>query len=217
MPKATRAGQGIALSPERFLEALIQAPPVVAALMRLQFYIGLRMEESIASKDSLKSWLNILKNGGSDLTVSGGTKGGKIRAVYIHKVNREAVFIAIAGALAATENAKSHFYPDAKNDRSAKTKYGQDLAALGLKKEASSHAMRRAFAVEDLLGYLQEGFNAKSALARVSQNLGHGDGRGRWVWNCYVKNSIRAEILDLLSGDTSMRLFASVESRRLAA
>ncbi|TDK59279.1 integrase domain-containing protein [Sapientia aquatica] len=204
VPKSTRIGHGIAIPIDRYLHAISLASATVAALMRLQYNMGLRMEEAIASKDSLKTWLSILKSGGSELTISAGTKGGKIRAVYIHPENREAVVIAIAAALGVTENGRSHFYPNSKNDASAKTTYGKNLSELGLAGEASSHSMRRAFAVENFLLYLKQGWNAKAGLARVSQDLGHGDGRGRWVWNNYIKHSLPPESTALLVGDKSI-------------
>jgi hypothetical protein len=38
--------------------------------------------------------------------------------------------------------------------------------------------------------YLAVGCSEKVALARTSNDLGHGDGRGRWVFNNYIRNSL---------------------------
>ena len=43
------------------------------------------------------------------------------------------------------------------------------------------HSLRYAFARERVEAYLQNGIPMAEALARSSMDLGHGDGRGRWV------------------------------------
>jgi site-specific recombinase XerD len=190
VPSATRIGEGLAIPVDMYMQALDAAGLTVQALMRLQHSLGLRMEEAISSIGSLRSWNRVLDNGSWDLTISEGTKGGKIRTVHIHAEIRQSVVDAVRGALSVTASGKHHFYPSAKNVESAKTLYGEELARLGLKDQYSSHSLRRAFAVIDYQLYLGKGYEEKASLSRVSQDLGHGDKRGRYVWNNYIKNSI---------------------------
>jgi hypothetical protein len=70
--------------------------------------------------------------------------------------------------------------------RAAKALYSNELSRAGLTGENSGHGLRRAFAQEQFRHYRDEGFCEADALARLSNDLGHGDGRGRWVWNNYL-------------------------------
>ena len=56
----------------------------------------------------------------------------------------------------------------------------------GLVGEDSNHGIRRLFAHRQVVHYLQSGLSREQALARLSNDLGHGDGRGRWVENNYL-------------------------------
>jgi hypothetical protein len=47
--------------------------------------------------------------------------------------------------------------------------------------------MRYAFACDRVDAYLQQGFSKSTAFAMTSQDLGHGDGRGRYVERVYYK------------------------------
>ena len=60
-------------------------------------------------------------------------------------------------------------------------------ARAGLVGEDSNHGLRRLFAHRQVVHYLQSGLSREEALARLSNDLGHGDGRGRWVENNYLR------------------------------
>jgi len=49
------------------------------------------------------------------------------------------------------------------------------------------HALRYAFVRARVDAYLQNGIPMAEALARTSMDLGHGDGRGRWVKSVYLR------------------------------
>jgi hypothetical protein len=49
------------------------------------------------------------------------------------------------------------------------------------------HALRYAWAREHMDAYLAEGIPIGEAMARTSMDLGHGDGRGRWVKMVYLR------------------------------
>jgi len=52
-----------------------------------------------------------------------------------------------------------------------------------------SHSARYAFAQERVRAYReQQGYSRREARAAASQDLGHGDGRGRYVASVYVRN-----------------------------
>jgi hypothetical protein len=50
-----------------------------------------------------------------------------------------------------------------------------------------SHAARYAFARERLEAYRHQGFSEREARAATSQDLGHGDGRGRYIASVYAR------------------------------
>jgi site-specific recombinase XerC len=190
VPSCSRKGTGTAIDENVYQTALQNADAVTSAMMRLEKNIGLRINEVIECTGSLKSWDKVLQLGGVELTVSSGTKGGKVRSVHIHPQHREAVHAAVVAALAVTTGGKKHFFNDAKSGRAALDMYSKNLAALGVKGKNSSHSMRRAFAVKQYCAYLDAGYENKAALARLSLDLGHGDGRGRWVWNNYISTTL---------------------------
>jgi hypothetical protein len=51
-----------------------------------------------------------------------------------------------------------------------------------------SHAARYAFAEERIRAYRDEGYSAREARVATSLDLGHGDGRGRYVASVYVRS-----------------------------
>ncbi|EFA4015927.1 DNA-binding protein, partial [Escherichia coli] len=47
------------------------------------------------------------------------------------------------------------------------------------------HSLRYAWAQDAIRHYLAQGFSEKESLALTATDLGHGDGRGRWVKQVY--------------------------------
>lgn len=190
VPSFSRAGNGVKVDETLLKNALEKANQKVASLILLQRHLGLRMNEVLHAKNSLKSWKSVLENGGKDLRLTNGAKGGRPRTISIFDDEKEAVLQAINQNLIATQDGKFSAIVGAKTLATAKRYYTKNLAELGLKNEFSSHSLRRAFACDQYRRYLEKGYSEKNALSLVSNDLGHGDGRGRWVWNNYIKNSI---------------------------
>ena len=59
------------------------------------------------------------------------------------------------------------------------------LAEAGLTGNYAPHSLRYAWAQDAIRHYLAQGFSDKEALALTSMDLGHGDGRGRYVVQVY--------------------------------
>lgn len=190
VPSFSREGIGVKVDENVLKNALEKADQKTASLILLQRHLGLRMNEALHAKNSLKSWEKVLENGGKDLRLSDGSKGGRPRTISIFDDKREAVLHAIRENLKATENGKISAISEAKTLATARRYYSKNLAEIGLKNEFSSHSLRRSFACDQYKNYLEKGYTEKNALSLVSNDLGHGDGRGRWVWNNYIKNSI---------------------------
>ena len=61
---------------------------------------------------------------------------------------------------------------------------------MDLKGEIASHSLRYAWAQDRFREYLREGFERGDALVRLSRDLGHGDGRARYVKMVYLRGIV---------------------------
>ncbi|EJJ4225688.1 integrase domain-containing protein [Salmonella enterica] len=156
--------------------------PGLAAALELARLMGLRSQEAVQSAQSLKTWQQTLDRGESRLTVVFGTKGGRPRETMI--LDAGAVKKALNLALSVAENRHGRLID--KLDLKSAMKYWHSQASrLGLTGAYSPHSLRYAWAQEAIRYYLARGFNEKEALAMTAMDLGHGDGRGRYVAQVY--------------------------------
>ena len=181
---ASRDGTKSALSDTRLASlrsAALALDTGVCACIDLQRALGLRAEEAVKSCKSLASWAKQLAQG-KPIHVIFGTKGGRPRLV--HPANRQRATEAIH---AAQELASRQFgvlinKPD---EKSAMSRYKNVMTAAGFSGTESGHALRYAFAQDQITEYLLLGYSRHEALALTSTDLGHGDGRGRYVAQVY--------------------------------
>jgi len=182
---ASRNGTKRAITPEHYrhvLETARAKDPGLAAALELSGLMGLRSQEAVQSAQSLKTWKQALERGESRLTVVFGTKGGRPRETII--LDAIAVKKALDSALTVAENRYGRLID--KPDLKSAMKYWHSQASrLGLTGAYSPHSLRYAWAQEAIRYYLARGFNEKEALAMTAMDLGHGDGRGRYVVQVY--------------------------------
>lgn len=182
---ASRSGTKRAITPEHYRDVLETArvkDPGLAAALELSRLMGLRSQEAVQSAQSLKTWRQALERGASRLTVVFGTKGGRPRETVI--LDAGAVKKALDSALAAAEDRHGRLID--KPDLKSAMKYWHSQASrLGLTGVYSSHSLRYAWAQDAICHYLAQGFSEKEALAMTAMDLGHGDGRGRYVAQVY--------------------------------
>lgn len=111
-----------------------------------------------------------------------GTKGGRPRETTI--LDAVAVRKALDNALTVAEDRHSRLID--KPDLKSAMKYWHSQASrLGLTGAYSPHSLRYAWAQDAIRHYLAQGFCEKEALAMTAMDLGHGDGRGRYVAQVY--------------------------------
>lgn len=187
VPASTRIGIGRVVDAHVLAHALEHAPADTRAWIQLERCLGLRREEMIESHKSLKQWEAALSRGQSFITIRHGTKGGRVRDTAIPMPYRTRALAAVRAALEVT--ATRPYLVDAPTARAAQKQVHDRFAALGLMGKDSGHALRRAFCRDNYEHYLSEGYSVKEALALCSRDLGHGEGRGRWVWNNYLRAS----------------------------
>jgi hypothetical protein len=185
VPASTRIGTGRVVDEHVLAHALANAQADTRSWMELERALGLRREEMIESHKSLKQWETALARGQSFITVRHGTKGGRVRDTFIPALYRERALRAVKAALDVV--AGRRYLVNAPTDKAAKQQVHGRFAALGLEGTNSGHSLRRAFCRDNYEYYLGEGHPAKEALSLCSRDLGHGEGRGRWVWNNYLR------------------------------
>jgi len=187
VPSGTRIGSGKVVEPDALQRALERAPADTRALIELSRSLGLREREAIQSANSLREWDRALSEG-QPIIVREGTKGGRARSVVVVPEGLERALRAVKAARTVLEQQKQLVI--SKSLKAAVEQHSDRLAKLGLKGENSCHSLRRAFAMDQYKHYLGAGCSQKVALSRTSNDLGHGDGRGRWVFNNYIRNSL---------------------------
>lgn len=157
----------------------------VAAAVALCRSLGLRRTEAVcADARTLKRWLERIDKG-RDIDVFRGTKGGKHRQVMYP--DQERAREAVSSALrVAKEN--GGYLIKVKGGLKESVKRMENVAArAGLKGKTSLHSLRYSFACERL-GQLQaEGYSRREAAMIVSEDLGHGDGRGAYIEQVYSR------------------------------
>jgi site-specific recombinase XerD len=189
VPSGTRIGSGKVVDPEVFQRALEQVPADTKALIELSRSLGLREREAIQSPNSLRDWERALSQG-QLIIVRDGTKGGRARSVVVAPEGLERALGAVKSAL--TVLGQQNHLVVSKSLKAAIEQHSDRLAKVGLKGENSCHSLRRAFAMDQYKHYLAAGCSQKVALSRTSNDLGHGDGRGRWVFNNYLRKSLES-------------------------
>ncbi|MCL2895915.1 integrase domain-containing protein [Brenneria tiliae] len=154
----------------------------MAAALELSRLMGLRSQEAVQCAQSLRTWKQALERDETRLTIVFGTKGGRSRETII--LDAGAVRKALENALAVAEQRNGRLIdrPDLKS--AMKYWHGQ-ASRIGLTGAYSPHSLRYAWAQDAIRHYLAQGFSEKEALALTAMDLGHGDGRGRYVAQVY--------------------------------
>ncbi|EOA2106851.1 integrase domain-containing protein [Escherichia coli] len=182
---ASRNGTRRAITPEHYEKVMENARAQdagLAAAVEIARLMGLRSQEAVQSSQSLKTWLRAISRGETRLKVVFGTKGGRPR--YTTLLDAGVVRKAVENALpiARQRNGRMIDKPDLKT---ALESWHKQAIKAGLKGEFSPHSLRYAWAQDAIRHYLAQGFSEKESLALTATDLGHGDGRGRWVKQVY--------------------------------
>lgn len=159
----------------------------IGHVLELQRALGLREAEAIrgGSPETLARWHREIQQRGH-VRVIEGTKGGRARDVHPADLARARTAIERAQAIL---KASGQHHLVTRADGSATTGLKQ---ALGIYRNVchragiQSHAARYAFAQERMQAYRNEGLSEREARAATSLDLGHGDGRGRYVASVYA-------------------------------
>lgn len=193
VPTASRKSAKPPMDPKVFAAAREKLSPQIGVIADLQQSMGLRAQEAVKAQN-VREWQGALTNAIEQnrgvylhLTKDAASKGGRPRHIYIPPGRTDAVLTAVKAAAAAKAAGGGHILNKYDNLESAVKGYENALAYRGLTGDNSNHALRREFACNQYDHYVNnEGLDKDTALSRLSQDLGHGDGRGRWVENNYL-------------------------------
>lgn len=183
---ANRDGTHRALSPDAAAQVFEAAKSVNAgfvACLVMQRELGLRAREAVQSVDSLRVWLRALERGHA-VRVIHGTKGGKARDTT--PIDRERALEAVKTALAVSV-VNGGVLMRGKTLEAAMQAFHRDCAKVGLTGVNASHCLRYGYAQERFAQLLVQLGDRKEALAATSVELGHGDGRGTYIAQVYLK------------------------------
>ncbi|MGH8226238.1 MAG: integrase domain-containing protein, partial [Gammaproteobacteria bacterium] len=184
--RASRAGTRTAMGAAKFAEVrryVGRRDGGVAACIELQRALGLRAKEAIMSQDSLGTWATAIARG-NPCKIIRGTKGGRARDV--RPVNVAAAQAAIAQAQNICEKNGGKLF-SGRSLKSAMARYHNVMHAAGATGTNTGHSLRYAFARDQFEDYIGQGLTRREALAATALDLGHGDGRGRWVERVYLR------------------------------
>lgn len=182
---ASRAGTKSAIPDDLYQNVLskaLQKDEGLAATIQLARTFGLRSEEAVQSIHSLETWQKELSKSKKHITVVFGTKGGRPRQTRI--IDRQKAIKAVEFAINIAKQRNGKLI-DKPNLQQAMTYWRNHTRRLGLTGEHSPHSLRYAWAQEAGNLYRDQGYSAKEADAMTAMDLGHGDGRGRYVKRIY--------------------------------
>ncbi|EQB7360291.1 integrase domain-containing protein [Escherichia albertii] len=185
---ASRNGTRQAITPEHYQQVMKVARSQdtgLAAALELARLMGLRSQEAVQSVQSLRTWKQAIERGETRLTVVYGTKGGRPRETVI--LDAGAVRKALENALTVAEPRDGRLI-DRSDLKSAMNYWRKQAVSAGLTGAYSPHSLRYAWAQDAIRHYLVQGFSEKEALAMTAMDLGHGDGRGRYVAQVYGRH-----------------------------
>ncbi|MER3546964.1 MAG: DNA-binding protein [Rhodanobacteraceae bacterium] len=187
---SSRRGTNRAVSAEedqQILQAAKCQPPHVLAAVLLQRALGLRVLEAVQCGPSLDRWEAKLLSG-EPIHVIVGTKGGRSR--HTHPYDRDVALHAVRFALEVIRTGgRQNLFPHdtlRKAIHSYENIWHRHLTPAS-KQGCTSHSYRYAYAQNRIIRCLNAGMSKRDALAIVSLDLGHGDGRGRHVRTVYAQ------------------------------
>ncbi|CAI0970622.1 integrase domain-containing protein [Serratia quinivorans] len=187
---ANRDGKKTPISDEKLMAIInhtLKKDAGVALGIQLSRYLGLRTEETVQSAKSLKTWRQSLINGGDRVRVVFGTKGGRSRDTTIF--NREKVLSVLNTAIKYCDDHNGKLI-DKPSLHAAIERYRNVVREAGMTGKDAPHSLRYAYSRDAVKHHVNAGMSREEAEALVSMDLGHGDGRGRYIKQVYFKGDI---------------------------
>lgn len=192
VPVGDREGGRPAISPTALALARERLAPDVLAVVDLSLALGLRRLEAVTCARDLSTWAKILdraEESGKNayLPCDHGTKGGRPRDILVMPDQIEMVRQAVQGALdVAKKGSNGRLCIVQGSLEQAEKRVSNACTYVGMVGSDSIHGCRREWAQDQFARYTALGYETETALAKLSNDLGHGDERGRWVQEYYL-------------------------------
>lgn len=183
--KASRDGSRTAIPDNLYKEKLANVGDQgVKMALALQRDLGLRQREAVMARaDTLRRWLRELRDD-RKVQVLEGTKGGRPRSTLV--VDHARAYSTVSAALKIAEENNGRLVK-ARGLKEAIDRFNNQARAAGFVGMHSPHSLRYAYARASVDRYKAHGLSEREALACTSMDLGHGDGRGRWIERVYLR------------------------------
>lgn len=183
---ASRGGTHTVPPTEIISARVLSLPESTMATANLQLALGLRAAEAVQSIKSLRTWEKQLKSG-RPISVLHGTKGGRPREVQLHTKSAHQKAIEAVRAAIEVMDRQGGFLIQSTSLEGAMRSYQRAMQAVGFHGSEASHSLRYHWARGQFEAHLARLQDRKEALAALSMDLGHGDGRGRYCAQVYLK------------------------------
>jgi integrase len=191
VPKGSRIGNKSATDLIKYADARQNLDLRMRAVADLALQLGLRRQEAVKASNT-SEWIAVIKTALAEhracdlhVTEDAGAKGGRPRFIFVPECR-------LIETLAVIENVQSlkdfrGFVLEYDTLQKALKHYDNQMRCVGLVGTDSGHGLRRAFAVQQYAYYIASGLSSDDSLKRLARDLGHGDERGRWIQNNYLK------------------------------
>lgn len=199
----SRGGTHRAITQQEIDDAISAALKIdqgVSLLIELMNQFGLRIREAITSPKSLAMWLMALEKGSDYIDLIFGSKGGRPRRTRVF--NKEEAVALIQRCIKYVNSNGGWLINRETREQALEFTY-YTARKIGLTGEISPHSFRYAFAHRQFDCYLNLGFEEDVALAMLSEDLGHGNGRTTWVRRVYLKGHPRFACIKNLNHEVS--------------
>lgn len=189
---ASRKGTNTACSEEKMAriqsDALARGLKGCVAIIGLQRYLGLREKEGVRTDlETLHRWASKIA-AGERIRVENGTKGGRPRDTLVAEPALALEAIRFAIKVAAGNG--GYLIRTRGKLKTAYNRYKKFANSVGLK----THSLRYAFAQARFKAYRQESYSVRAACTATGIDLGHGDGRGRYIKMVYALGQVEKEL-----------------------
>lgn len=183
IPERDRTGTKAPLSMAQHRECVSRIRDEgVRAAAEVQRACGLRNAETVRIDRHINAAIRSIERNGT-MRVSAGTKGGRMRIAEIP--DRPRAIAALKQARAIVERDGHLVTGRGGTLKSAQDKYENAMRRAGFTGVNAPHSSRYGYAQELEQGYEKEGLDRRAARQLVSESLGHGDGRGRYIASVY--------------------------------
>lgn len=188
----SRIGTHTSITDDVFYEKIEHLPEDVRLSAELQRALGLRLAETVgAGRRNILERLerDIKREYAQEVHISEQTKGGRSRNTTLSEPQYEKAREVIDRAIKYLEKNQREYLIKGKSNtfKSAYDRYSNTMRRAGFEGKISTHSMRYSWAQDRLESYFSDSCDKREARARVAQDLGHGEGRGRWIASVYAQ------------------------------